>query len=429
MHFIALVTIRFMHKSYLAIIQDLVILLLIEIAVLVAFLLVLVLASFLTYSYKFRFVPSMKLTGFAISVVSFALTEIFSDFIKISPKKEVQIGILKLNVVFGVVSLVLLALIFNQNIYGYVTRALTGSALVTSLILFGITIGDLIFDNSNIVIFLLDSNGYWDTEFTLTFLIMILISVIFAFGGVYHAVKFQNSFDLPLFKTNQMKYSKNSVLLFLLGMIILVLSLFIDPYIPMFLEQLLDFSSLGVLISAVVTMTVTLIQSPFSLMYMKQGSDVLIRQKLIGWALFSNEDNGPVLKMKSKEIFDTLNISEEELFHFGVQSLVISSNEEKFAHSVSLTPFLGNDKIISVGFSFDHLDPNLKDSRFQGRAMCFFTLLIPSIFLSIFSKPIGELQKLLEIIDEQIKSTKSILEFTEEGKLHLLTNNIIRQMF
>jgi hypothetical protein len=377
----------------------------------------------------YRLISVVKLFCFSTSLFVYIITNFNAIFINDDLTALESKMNLKINILAGLLSLIFLCFLFLDVPSRNLPHTLIFTGLLTSVFLIGVSVWDLYYETEKLFLFNQGDAGEWYVRFTVPLLIMVSMIIISIFSGLLTITRSRTMIEFAPSHSRIYYPTQISIAFFTIGVLLIVVLIAFRDEIDANVADLIDFMSTSVLLLGIVMMLLDIFANPITSLFFRRGPRFLLIQKLVAWALFCNTDNGPVLYRSELSILEQKHIPPEKILQFGLQSIMFSQTDNKIIESVGITPFLGDDEIICISFTFSLLDESISDQRLNHQALSILIIFIPSFILSAFSHPIGRLNQLNEILIRNRQDTKNIEEFGQEENLEQLVYAILNELF
>jgi len=122
-------------------------------------------------------------------------------------------------------------------------------------------------------------------------------------------------------------------------------------------------------------------RNPLLLFNVKGVTLHLFEDGVVGWNLAVMREMGPTMISTNEPFSERHGIGMKDMITFSTAALTAVGTGESFRDATFIIPFPYHDDLLSVCASFQHYDPEIADPRLGGRALCVFSLIIPSILL------------------------------------------------
>lgn len=377
----------------------------------------------------FNLIPLVKIFLFITSLSIFLITS-FSELVIYDYYTDYEVKLNnKIIMLFGVLSLVSFNGLLNEEEYGRKTKNITSLNLILGNVLLGYILSEVIFEINGFIDLKRGTNGIWFVEISIIFGTYIIAILLLSAVGLY----FANEFQFAL-RNNYVETQENSIPLFaglslILGGLIISISLMLGEQLNDSIFQFFWILGLVGLLNGTFILIGSLVSSPFANLFLRRGTEVLFENKLVGWALFTNTDMGPTLKLSDEVSLNSLNIKYDELLKFGFQEIMMAYNNNQFSNNVSITPLAGNNEIVGISTTFQHHDLTITDKRLKNTTHSVFVLFVPTLVMHTFSRPLGSIDQINGIVENHVKTTKDIEEFAKENRLLQIAQDQINMIF
>ena len=320
----------------------------------------------------------------------------------------------------AVLIIILFGIFFYNPIFGMITQYMAITTIILGSFLFGITLVSLFADNpSSVYLTLIVLNGEWVIDFKPLYLFLLLGLLLFLMTTINLALQNLNAYPI---NTNSNHYFESfSIIAIALSISALVL----DETITSNLSILLFVLGTLFLLFALIILFYNILHHPLSSVYIRSNTEPLFSHNLIPYILYSNTDMGPSVMFKSENLRKNSVISDAEIFKFGVNTLMLAYNDNKYIENISISPFIAREDYFALSLSFIAKDSQLQDDRFKDRTQCALVLLIPEYILTMFVKPLRNISLIPEIISEYGLNEMDITDINDDEFLSSICKRVM----